>query len=195
MDRAGNDRGGRSARTGEMQPREGVGRRSFLRNGPLIGAATVGLTTASTAAFTEASTGVRNNWYWCNYCSMIFHSSNAQSDGKCFTAPYNLHELGSSTEYIFEYGYSALAGNDQVNWTWCGDCQVMFYGPDITTSQCAYSYEAGRINAQGYYAHRAGSTTSYDVARRPTRTCPCRAVRPNRTWLLRFVISAGSPGI
>jgi len=156
------ERGKQSAPTGGAQPKEGTGRRALLRRGLLVGAATVGLT-AAFAESAQAATGNQVNWYWCNYCAMTFHSANAQPDGTCITGPGGKHNLGSGTEYRLHYGYPGGVSSYQVGWTWCGDCQVLFYGPNIAASGCHYAWKIGRINAQSYAAHRAGSTTSYDA--------------------------------
>jgi hypothetical protein len=132
-------------------------RRSFLRGGLAVGAATAGLTIASSVMRTgvaEASSTTQNNWYWCSLCASLFHSNNAQPDGSCVTSPFNLHTVGTQ-EYLVDF--DEIQGGFQSQWAWCNNCQVLFYGPDVATSGCAWAYVTRSQNAR-YYPHRGGTT-------------------------------------
>jgi hypothetical protein len=157
MSRTGND--------AEAQQGDGLERRSFLRGGLLLGAVTVGLTVASSTAFTEiaraASPGVQENWYWCDACAMIFYSASDVSTGACLQGHDGKHNIGT-TQYFFAYNEGAIAGAIQANWTWCDWCDVLFYGPDQATSGCPRAYGEGQY-VKGFYPHHTGSSTSYDV--------------------------------
>jgi hypothetical protein len=156
---------------GEKSVAEGVRRRSFLRGGLLIGAATVGLAVSSSAVGTEAARAQspQDNWFWCSQCSQIFHSDNGGSDG-CCPLTLDQHVVGDpptpATVYAIDYGLGTETGVFQANWTWCGDCQVLFYGIDIATSGCAWANLHDRvnvINGVSYNVHRTGSDTSYGL--------------------------------
>jgi hypothetical protein len=159
MDRSGiggNDRGAIAKETRQI---DGVRRRSFLRSGLLLGAATVGLTAASSVAFTEeALAAAQGAWFWCKNCTLIFHSNNALNGGNCPNGGninhFAPHDLGESSIYQFDHDGGAKNYSSQPQWTWCNGCQVLFYGPDIFDSGCPSS-----VSGQ----HTAGSTTSYQV--------------------------------
>ncbi len=155
MYRPGIDGNGRRALARETRQIDGVRRRSFLRGGLLLGAATVGLTVASSAAFTEEALAYapQRQWFWCRNCAEIFHSDNNENGGVCPATTF-AHNLTGSSEYFFDYNGGARNYSSQPQWTWCSKCQVLFYGPDIASSACP----GGPLN------HTAGSTTSYEVA-------------------------------
>jgi hypothetical protein len=172
MKRSGSERNGRTLAGGA--PPGGVQRRSFLRGGLAVGAAATGLAIASSsAAFPQvaraaATPSPQPGWYWCNRCAMLFHSDDASSSGWC---PYYAftdgsqpgpHRVGSLTEYCLNNNQS-VSSDQQSDWAWCSDCQGLFYLPDIETSGCAGAWEAGRVNDAGYYAHRDGGSTNYEV--------------------------------
>lgn len=150
------------ALTGETQQGEGVGRRSFLRGGLLVGAATVGLTVASSAAFTNQAlaAGRQANWHWCQYCAQIWYFEPNGGYGEC-ASPTGYHNAGT-TDYFFDYNESTPYSS-QSGWAFCAICHVMFYGPNINVSSCALG-----VNYDGklpYGPHTFyDSSTSYDVA-------------------------------
>jgi len=123
------------------------------------------LTIASSALLTQsaqAATGLQGNWYWCSRCTPLFHDGSTQPDGVC--SNFSSHTFGiGPTEYGLDYGFPAGVASYQANWTWCGDCQVLFYGPNVNVSACWYSKKINSVNNQGLPAHRVGSTTSYSV--------------------------------
>lgn len=145
--------------TREIQQIDGVRRRSFLRSGVLLGAATVGLTTASSVAFTgEARAASQGAWWWCKNCALIFHSGNALNGGNCpkggnVNTPVP-HDLSQSSIYKFDYGNSNVGYGAQPDWAWCNLCQVLFFGPDVSGSACP-----GSVSSE----HNIGSGTNYDV--------------------------------
>jgi hypothetical protein len=155
MDRPGIDGNSRRALARETGQIDGVRRRSLLRGGLLLGAATVGLTAASSITFAEEAHAYtpQIGWFWCKNCYVVFHSGNALNGGVCAATTF-AHDLSESAVYQFDYNGGARTYSSQPRWTWCSKCQGLWFGPDIDNSMCP----AGPLN------HTVGSTTSYEVA-------------------------------
>lgn len=111
------------------------------------------------------SSDFQAGWAWCNACDLLFWGPGV-ADSVCFGTSngnsedgidYGRHNRGG-TSYGLYHDFSAPGY--QTDWKWCDKCQVLFWGPDKSSSLCAWWLNQG-YNPQ---PHTPGSGTSYDMA-------------------------------
>jgi hypothetical protein len=152
--------------TGEgQQAVDGVSRRSLLRGGLLAGAglATLGAASAvGTGTAKAAAAGSQSDWGYCIYCATMWWTPGKKNPCEG-NSPNGQHGTG-----VGDYNYTLLCNvpgdtsgtNPQSGWTWCSDCDGLFWGQK--NSVCA-----GNPNETAspwfWNPHAVGSSTSYDI--------------------------------
>jgi hypothetical protein len=147
-----------------------LGRRSFLRNGLLVGAGAVTFAVASTSVATPARAAApdpQGLWFWCQNCAQLFWdgSGNGASGGcpinnvsdQNDVPPHQAPE--SPTLYALTWGEPTISGYIQEGWRYCSACKVLTWPSAEVANQCPL---APNSDPSGY--HTILSTTSvYDV--------------------------------
>jgi hypothetical protein len=149
-----------------------LGRRSFLRNGLLVGAGAAALAVASVSVARPAraaETNPQGLWFWCQNCAQLFWdgSGNGASGG----CPINNvadqsdvppHQAPASPwVYALTWGDPTESGTIQEGWRYCSACKVLTWPSAAVANQCPLAPDDGTDSA-GY--HTIISTTSvYDV--------------------------------
>jgi hypothetical protein len=139
-------------------------RRSLLRNGLLIGlsASAIGAASASLAGTANAASTAtastpdpQPNWWWCGPCGGLFFSNSRGSDNGLCSATANYDDVANSGHINRGSNYAvwnSYAGTDlQLGWTWCSNCQLLFWGNEAGSSACPANsgYDP---NTGGYFA-------------------------------------------
>ncbi|HUN35199.1 MAG TPA: hypothetical protein VMU95_24620 [Trebonia sp.] len=125
-----------------------------------MAAAGVALASTGFAKPAEASTPEpQGGWNWCSACSMLFYSVDSEPSYKLYCwSTGGPHVVGTTQYSLYSGGPSAISGDSyQANWNYCNACKVLYYGPNLAYSACAYNWF---YNAS--LPHNAG-TTSYDM--------------------------------
>lgn len=138
------------------QLQRGMSRRMALRNGLIIGAGTaiVGAGTSFFAGRAQADTTspsepvspsgsapTQPGWAWCNQCSGIFYTENANW-GYCTANIKGRGPHAFRNNYLsfnYEFYYNGAGADWQPNWWWCIQCQGLFNN-DGAANQLSGSY-------------------------------------------------------
>jgi hypothetical protein len=152
---------------------EEITRRGVLRSGLLAGAgvATVGAASAVLTGTAKAATPEpQSGWGYCIYCATMWWVP-GRSNSACVgsNSPNGEHNYGAGN-----YNYSIYNGpgynqntSPQGNWTYCSDCQGLFWGQ-------SGSFCAGNRNGLtgDIEPHAVGSNTNYNLDFGLTGTYP-----------------------
>ena len=132
----------------------GRSRREILKTGLLVGFGAIGLTAAvpEFSGVAQASSGpaaapesaapditfsTENDWWWCKLCDGLFRSNSSGANaGNCPVSGGN-HLTGSKWNYSVVNGNPGVA-SVQPYWSWCKNCQGLFFGPNQKQSVCPY---------------------------------------------------------
>jgi hypothetical protein len=148
----------------------GLGRRTLLRNGLIVGlgaaAATVAVP-ALTGVAQATSAQYQLGWGWCSKCSAMFFLAPAggmnRTNGVCPTG--GKHGYATSDIYYMWYNWNPQPSNVQQAWFYCYKCAGMFYqtasgnagvcpdggSHDLSNDNGAYSFAYGL-----YYGGESG---------------------------------------
>lgn len=75
----------------------------------------------------------QTGWSWCSKCQGLFYSANSGSVCPAGDA----HDPSGSGEYVLDLNADAAAHpHGQPDWSWCGKCQGLGYGPGFASSRC-----------------------------------------------------------
>jgi hypothetical protein len=158
-------KGQRAMATDEgRQAVSGISRRSALRGGLLAiaGVATVGAVSALLTNPAKAVTpDPQSGWAYCVFCHNMFWVAGMGHSACTGNDIDGTHAYGAGN-----YNYSInnnepewTSGTDpQAHWTWCNDCQSLFWGQ--TNSACAGNRD---FLSGDPLPHAVGSGTNYEV--------------------------------
>jgi len=136
----------------------GLQRRTVLRNGLLAGLGVAAVSISSTAIEgTAQAFSYQTGWKWCSKCRGLFYGPQ-QSASHCPAG--GTHDSTGSWPYTMFYDDPSSGGIlQQQNWSWCGKCTGLFYGPKQSYSICpaggphdgsgSYNYSVAYNTGQG----------------------------------------------
>ena len=85
-----------------------------------------------------------DGWTWCNRCQSLFFGAPGAPGACPAGGVHNSHGSGDYFMLLVDGDPSDL--NQQPFWRMCGNCRVLFYGPNAANSSCA---AGGQHNASG----------------------------------------------
>src|SRR5215831_16491547 len=74
-------------------------------------------------------------WRWCGACQGLFYGPYVTTSRCPAGGTHTPPETTGSTNFQLPVNVPTAAGT-QSEWRWCGACQGLFYGPNVTTSRC-----------------------------------------------------------
>jgi hypothetical protein len=154
------------------QKTRGLGRRTLLRSGLLVGlgAAVVTVAAPNLAGVARAADSIpveapngnimeftcQPGWSWCKYCQGLFYGT-APIPGCASNYDDFLHVPGSNWNYQVPFGAPPSGGSGylQAGWQYCDNCNGLFDEPDNNTNSCCIGNGGGphQNNFTGTYPY------------------------------------------
>jgi hypothetical protein len=81
---------------------------------------------------------LQGGWEYCDNCNGLFAYNTGF--GRCADGGEHLNNLTGTYPYYLPNQNGWRGGPMQDAWSWCNQCSLLFFGPNVANSACPYNY-------------------------------------------------------